>query len=122
MGWDCLDENLLAEFAEGLVSAEDAVKVEEHLDECPDCAAVTAQLARLLSVTGPTREVTPTCSTGRTDNARPWLTRGDVVGRYVVLEWLGSGGMGEVYAADDPELGRRVALKLVRAGADRRAA
>ena len=41
--------------------------------------------------------------------------RGVCVGRYVVLQAIGSGGMGNVYAAYDPELDRRVALKVLRA-------
>jgi serine/threonine-protein kinase len=46
---------------------------------------------------------------------RPSLNKGDAVDRYVVLEQLGKGGMGEVYAAWDPVLDRKVALKLLKA-------
>ena len=41
------------------------------------------------------------------------LGRGSLVGRYVTIDLLGRGGMGVVYAAYDPELDRRVAIKLV---------
>jgi serine/threonine protein kinase len=43
------------------------------------------------------------------------LARGTAIGRYLVLEQIGEGGMGVVHAAYDPELDRKIALKLVRA-------
>ena len=41
------------------------------------------------------------------------LAQGDLVGRYVVLGSLGAGAMGIVHLAYDPELDRRIALKLL---------
>ncbi len=40
------------------------------------------------------------------------ISRGALIGRYVVLSKLGAGGMGVVLAAYDPELDRKIALKL----------
>ena len=48
------------------------------------------------------------------DLAVATLARGATIGRYVVLGLVGRGGMGEVYAAYDPELDRKVAVKLLR--------
>ena len=44
------------------------------------------------------------------------LDFGGKLGRYLVLERIGSGGMGVVYAAYDPVLDRRIAVKLLRGG------
>ncbi len=47
------------------------------------------------------------------------LRPGAAIGRFVVLSALGEGAMGRVYLAYDPELDRRIALKLLNSEQDR---
>ncbi|HEX6730428.1 MAG TPA: protein kinase [Pyrinomonadaceae bacterium] len=46
---------------------------------------------------------------------RESLTRGERIGHYTIIRAIGTGGMGEVYLAQDTRLGRNVAIKLVSA-------
>jgi serine/threonine protein kinase/formylglycine-generating enzyme required for sulfatase activity len=43
------------------------------------------------------------------------LKRGHTLGRYLVIEQVGAGAMGVVYGAYDPELDRKIAIKILRA-------
>jgi tetratricopeptide (TPR) repeat protein/predicted Ser/Thr protein kinase len=46
------------------------------------------------------------------------IATGTQIGRYVVVQELGRGGMGAVFVAFDPQLARRVAIKVVRPDVD----
>ncbi len=51
---------------------------------------------------------------GATLHARFFLRRGETLGRYTIIDLVGTGGMGAVYRARDAELDRVVALKVLR--------
>ncbi|HHH29550.1 MAG TPA: serine/threonine protein kinase, partial [Polyangiaceae bacterium] len=92
-------------------------ETEAHVRDCAECRLAMAAFARTGSVTdGGTLEV---------EEALAWiedvqrrlktsLSPGDRLGRYEIRACAGIGGMGVVYEAYDPELDRRIALKVLR--------
>lgn len=119
------DSGLLARFVDDSLAADERVRLEEHLDECDDCRSTVAMLVRAAVAekraseptlaTQPPEAFQPTeLSTSTPQGARSRLAKGTKVGRYVLGETLGLGGMGVVYAAHDPDLHRDIAIKLMR--------
>ena len=95
----CPTETELLDFVEGRLDGAPATTIEDHLDGCADCRTLVAHLVA--------------------DPAGGRALRDDVsgsarLGRFVILGAVGAGGMGVVYAAYDPRLDRKVALKVLR--------
>ncbi|QRN93861.1 tetratricopeptide repeat protein [Archangium violaceum] len=98
----CPSETTLGDFLGGALREERRALVLTHMEGCADCqralAAGASSLPEPLSPGEPGAELAP----------------GATLSRYVVLERIGQGSMGVVYAARDPELERRVAIKVLR--------
>jgi eukaryotic-like serine/threonine-protein kinase len=111
-GLTCIGEATLAAFAEGQIDEQAQAPIEAHLADCEDCRAVLTRASGTM-----TSHVERSGVPSRDDGEAKELAPGTHVGRYVVESLIGRGAMGSVYAASDPDLARKVAVKLLRAGA-----
>jgi Tol biopolymer transport system component/tRNA A-37 threonylcarbamoyl transferase component Bud32 len=106
----CPDENAVQALVEGTASPELVADLERHVDVCSACRARLAMLGQVLA----SGEVAGRTTRHSARAAPLQLREGAVVGRYTVHREIGSGAMGIVCLAHDPDLDRRIALKLVR--------
>ncbi|MBL8957872.1 MAG: protein kinase, partial [Myxococcaceae bacterium] len=105
----CLDDNQLAAMVAGTLSPTERADAEAHIETCAACRQlVVAMLKGERDDTGLSRADTVP------SQAPVQPAAGRTLGRYVLLDVIGAGGMGVVYSAYDPVLERKVALKLVR--------
>ncbi len=103
----CPDENELVMSLNGLLTPSSRAKLERHIDQCERCRSLMATVVKV--------SVEPEEDHAIEEESGPArLPRGTNLGRYVLLDCIGRGGMAVVYAAYDPELDRKVAVKLLR--------
>jgi serine/threonine-protein kinase len=88
----CPPAEQLLEFVSGSLPDQRSAEIEKHIDDCSECRGALSNLAK--------------------GDAPPQF------GRYRIDTVLGSGGMGIVYRAWDPQLARPVAIKVVRRGGE----
>ncbi len=102
----CLTEDAVVRFVQHRLASVERESAEQHLDECRGCLRAVAETAKLTF--GLADDPTAPEVSG------PVPPRRFKLGRYVLIEPIGAGGMGVVYAAHDPQLDRKIALKLLR--------
>ncbi|MBC8071791.1 MAG: protein kinase, partial [Deltaproteobacteria bacterium] len=125
---DCLAPDDVVALLAGELDEHATARLDAHVDDCPSCAELLAAVVRSPALVAAATHRDPgapsSCSVVHSDGQASHdgiaeliarVAPGERVGRYVVREEVGRGGMGVVYAAWDPELDRGVAIKLLRA-------
>jgi tetratricopeptide (TPR) repeat protein/predicted Ser/Thr protein kinase len=89
----CLDDLEVLDYVEQRIDEASSAGIRAHLDACDNCLTLVTELA----------QGTPARAT---------------IGRYRIETVVGTGAMGIVYEAVDPQLDRRVAIKVLRTPGD----
>ncbi|MCG3125633.1 MAG: Serine/threonine-protein kinase PknD [Phycisphaerae bacterium] len=111
----CLSEQELERFRAGELSDALCGEIEQHLAECAACQANEAHLAmRQDAFLGRFRAVAGADDTPLSP-ARS-VSVPERIGRYRIIHLIGEGGMGAVYAAEQDQPKRIVALKVIKPG------
>ena len=135
----CPDPDAFLAIAEHRLADARRAEVVAHAETCDSCRAALVAAIRAVpqdptvetprpadlansdtlaaGAVGTADPVGETLASGPAARTASELRPGDLIDRYVVEGVLGSGGMGVVYAAHDPELDRKIAVKLLHARA-----
>jgi serine/threonine-protein kinase len=131
---------VLAEYVDDVLDAAQRRSIGQHLDRCTACRAIVSALARVQHADERTFEDMGADNTRETTNAvhaydtvvrgsedtlnvaRTALPRtrtahivpGTMIGEYEVTGTLGSGGMGVVFSAVHPRIGKKAAIKILK--------
>lgn len=97
----CLDDDTLAALVDGSLDGPSRERAMGHVNVCESCASILG-------------EALGDGDASASRGAEVFPEAGTRIGRYRLERMIGAGGMGVVYTAFDPELARRVAIKLLR--------
>lgn len=101
---NCPSEDELLSLTDDSTADQTRAAIIAHIEHCSACQQLAAMVVR---------EARPAAAEVFLPNG---LQRGRSLGRYVILERLGAGGMGVVFSAFDTELERKIALKVLHTG------
>ncbi len=137
---ECLDANAVQDLMSGALDSQARAETAAHLDTCEDCRGLVSVLAKdaarapvdklgFQDTEHALREAETVKSRAQSSPGRPdplGVTAADSLiqksgrrqvgktfGKYTLVDRIGAGAMGVVYRAEDPQLNRKVALKLL---------